>query len=40
MEAIGAQKIQMPSLVPKRLWETTGTKTKIKGLKGHNGLRA
>lgn len=25
MEAIGAEKIQMPSLVPKRIWETTGT---------------
>ncbi|XP_048760484.2 probable proline--tRNA ligase, mitochondrial isoform X2 [Ostrea edulis] len=24
MEAIGAEKIQMPSLVPKRIWETTG----------------
>ncbi|XP_061175668.1 probable proline--tRNA ligase, mitochondrial [Saccostrea echinata] len=24
MEAIGAEKIQMPSLVPKRLWKTTG----------------
>lgn len=25
MEAIGAEKIQMPSLVPQRLWEKTGT---------------
>lgn len=24
MEAIGAEKIQMPSLVPRRLWEKTG----------------